>query len=386
MAKRVPIALSYAALFLSLFLILAGCSSSQATPIRATDLPDTVVLAKETGPAAPAVPPDAADDGSYWPTAEWQVSTPEEQGMDTERLAQMNEAIREKHLMLYSLLIIRNGYLVSETYYNSYQPEMFKDIYSCTKSVMSTLVGIAMDQGSIDSLDRRVVDFFPQGSIENLDARKEEMTLEDLLTMSAGLDWEDEDPTFAAMGRSPDWVRFVLDKPMVEAPGSRFNYCTGCSHVLSAIVQQATGMGTREFAEANLFGPLGITVDAWPTDSRGIPMGGGGLMITPREMAKLGYLYLRGGEWDGKQIVSKEWVESATRKQIDVDEKMGYGYQWWTVPSLDAYAALGRFGQTIVVVPADDLVIVTTASMGGDHEEIFPLIEEYIVPAVRESE
>jgi CubicO group peptidase (beta-lactamase class C family) len=331
------------------------------------------------------VPPTFPAAGPYWPTEDWRTSTPEEQGMDSQVLTQMQDAIRQNHLMLHSLLVIRNGYLVSETYYQSYQPNMWHEIYSCTKSVVSTLIGIAVDKGYIDRLDRRVVDFFPQRRFKNLDPQKAAMTLENLLTMTSGLDWQDENPTFREMNQSPDWVQFVLDKPMIQSPGSQFNYCSGCSHVLSAILQEATGMNPRQFAEQYLFEPLGISVDLWITDADKIPVGGWGMMITPREMAKLGYLYLRRGQWDGKQIVSEKWVEDATRKHVEVDD-MGYGYQWWTVPWLDAYAALGMQGQTIFVIPASDLVVVTTASMGSDHDNIFQLIEEYIVPAIQTSE
>jgi len=350
--------------------ILAGCSSPLAPSIPSTDL---------TQPA-PATNSSAVP---YWPTDGWRTSSPEEQGMDSQRLAQMLDAIQQKHLPLHSLLVIRNGYLVSETYFQSYQPENVHEIYSVTKSVISTLIGIAMDKGFIDRLDQRVVDFFPQRKFNNLDPRKQAMTLEDLLTMTSGLDWEDEDPTFREMTQSSDWVKYVLDKPMIHSPGSQFNYCSGCSHVLSAILQETTGMTTLEFAEQNLFEPLGINGKAWPKDADGVPIGGWGLMITPREMAKLGYLYQHRGEWDGRQIVSAQWVEKATQKQIDVDEEMGYGYQWWTYPSLDAYTALGLRGQTIFVIPESDLVIVTTAAMGNGHEDIIPLIEEYIVPSIQ---
>jgi CubicO group peptidase (beta-lactamase class C family) len=187
------------------------------------------------------------------------------------------------------------------------------------------------------------------------------------------------------MYRSLDWVQYVLDKPMSQPPGSQFNYCSGCSHILSAILQQTTGMNPRDFAEQYLFQPLGITNIQWDTDAEGIPIGGWGLQLTPRDMAKLGYLYIQDGQWDGGQIVSAEWVENATRKHTETDGALGYGYQWWTYPSLAAYTALGRYGQTIFVIPDSDLVIVTTAGM-ENHDEIFQLIEQYIVPAAQRSQ
>ena len=195
------------------------------------------------------------------------------------------------------------------------------------------------------------------------------MTLEDLLTMKFGLDWQEGDPAIRALYLSQDWVKFMLDKPVVLTPGSQFNYCSGCSHMLSAILQQTADMNPRDFAEQYLFKPLGISNAKWDTDAAGIPIGGWGVKITPRIWQNPGYLYLRDGQWDGQQIVSAGWVENATQEHTGTGgDLLGYGYQWWTYPSLAAYTALGRAGQTIFVIPGYDLVIVTTAEMDGHHE------------------
>jgi CubicO group peptidase (beta-lactamase class C family) len=304
--------------------------------------------------------------------------------MESQRLAQLLDAIQEQHLDLHSLLIVRNGYLVSETYFGSYQQDTRHELYSCTKSFISTLIGIAIDKGYIDGTDHRIVDFLPEHTFANLDAQKEAMTLENLLTMRSGLDWQEGDLAYSAMYRSPDWVQFVLDKPMAGPPGSQFNYCSGCSHLLSAILQEMTGMNPRDLAEQYLFQPLGISNIQWDTDAAGIPIGGWGLQMTPRDMAKLGYLYLQEGQWDGQQIISARWVENATRKHTETGGDLGYGYQWWTYPPLAAYTATGRYGQTIFVIPEADLVIVTTAEI-DNHDEIFQLIEQYIFPAAQPS-
>jgi CubicO group peptidase (beta-lactamase class C family) len=320
----------------------------------------------------------------YWPTQGWRTSTPEAQGMDSQKLAKMLDDIKQQNLNLHSFLVIHNGYIVSETYFQSYRQDQKHELYSCTKSFISTLVGIAVDKGYIEGVSRLVKDFFPGRSFENQDARKEAMTLENLLTMTSGLSWEEGDLVYRQMYQSSDWVKFVMDKPMSGQPGSQFNYCSGCSHVLSAIVQQKTGKNTRDFAQQVLFEPLGISSLNWDTDSKGIPIGGWGLQITPRDMAKLGYLYLHDGNWDGRQIISAVWVKTATQKHTGTDGELGYGYQWWTYPSLGAYTALGRYGQTIFVVPDLNLVVVTTAALDG-HEEIYQLIEKYVVPAVRKA-
>jgi CubicO group peptidase (beta-lactamase class C family) len=345
-----------------LVLLLAACSAAPHTT-----LPPTLSSLTTTS--------------AYWPTQDWRTAIPEEQGMDSSRLASMLVWVQQQHLNLHSLLIIRKGYIVSETYFDSYRLDDRHQLYSCTKSFIATLIGIALDRGDIQRIDQPVMDFFPGSTFANLDAQQQAMTLEDLLTMRSGLDWQEGDPVYREMVMSRDWVKFVLDKRMVQAPGSQFNYCSGCSHVLSAILQQAAGVNTRDYAEQNLFEPLGITNLRWDSDPSRIPNGGWGLQITPREMAKLGYLYLHDGEWDGRQVVSAAWVKTATEKHTTTDGQLGYGYQWWVYPSYGAYTALGLEGQTIFVVPQSDLIVVTTAATDG-HDQIFQLIEEFILPSI----
>lgn len=336
------------------------------------------------GTVAPAdVPAAAPASGAYWPTEDWRSSTPEAQGMQADKLAEMLATIQEKHLNLHSLLVIRNGYLVSETYFGSYQQDTRQETYSVTKSFVATLIGIAIDKGYMDGVEQRIVDFFPERTFANLDEGKGAMTLEDVLTMRSGLEWREGDAAYGELYRSQDWVQYMLDKPMVSPPGTEFNYCTGCSQLLSAILKETTGMNPRDFAEEYLFNPLGISNAVWDTDSTGIPIGGWGLQLTPREMAKLGYLYLHDGEWDGQQIVSAGWVDEASQERTQAEDQWGYGYQWWTYPPMGAYAAWGLHGQTIFVIPGSDLVVVTTAEMDND-DEITGLVEKYILPAVRE--
>jgi CubicO group peptidase (beta-lactamase class C family) len=171
---------------------------------------------------------------------------------------------------------------------------------------------------------------------------------------------------------------------METDPGKHFLYCSGCSHILMAIVQQATGVDSLEFANQYLFQPLGIKSPAWETDRDNRLIGGWGLSLTPREMAKLGYLFLHNGTWDGRQVVSSGWVKTATTRHIDTGGRLGYGYQWWIYPTHHAYAALGHDGQTIFIAPDLNLIIVTTAQMEEGHDPIYGLIDNYILPAVRE--
>jgi CubicO group peptidase (beta-lactamase class C family) len=350
------------------------------TPV-ATDLP----LPNQTPVVTDLpVPGETPASTPYWPTQGWRTSTPAEQGMDAGKLALMLDAVRQRNLDLHGLLVIRHGYIVSETYFGSNAPDTRHDLWSVTKSFISTLVGIAIDKGLIAGVERPVGDFYPGRSFANWTPAKQAMTLEDLLTMRTGLDWPEEDATFRSLYASGDWVKFVLDEPMRSQPGPEFLYCSGCSHVLSAIVQRQAGINTRDFARRELFEPLGIRDLAWETDRTGIPIGGWGMQLTPRDMAKLGYLYLHDGLWDGRQIVSADWVKAATAKHTASDTDLGYGYQWWTYPRWGPYAALGRYGQTIFVVPNLDLIVVTTAALDG-HDPIFDLIDQYIVPAVEPS-
>jgi CubicO group peptidase (beta-lactamase class C family) len=346
---------------LSVILIAAtGCTS---TP------PPTLTPTTAAQPTVTSIPASRVD----WPTQGWQTSTPEEQGVDAKQLDKMMAAIDAQAINLHSILVIRHGAIVAERYFGSYDQDRRGELYSCTKSFTSTLIGIALDKGLLKDINQPVLGYLDDRTFENVDERKQAMTIENLLTMTPGLEWDEGDPTYTAMYRSADWVKYVLDKPMAFQPGSQFEYNSGASHVLSAIVQKSTGMNTADFARANLFGPLGITKARWDTDTNGLSIGGWGLQLTPREMAKLGYLFLHKGEWDGQQIVSAKWVETATQKHVSTGGDLGNGYQWWIDTEAGAFMALGRYGQTIYVNPDLDLIVVTTAEE-DNHDRILGLI------------
>ena len=365
--------------------------SPTSTPLPTstpTPLPTSTPTQLPTSTPTP-LPISTPAPSTYWPTAGWKTSLPEQQGMDSEQLAKMFDEIKQKNANIHSILIVRHGYIVAEAYFHPFQAEIPHEMFSVTKSVISALVGIAIQEGFIDGADHRVVDFFSDRTIANNDARKQRMTLEHLLTMTSGLDWHEDppsdQPSFPQMARQEDWIQFVLDRPMAAEPGTTFNYNSAGPHVLSAILQKTTGMSTLVFAYKFLFMPLGMSKVTWPADPKGIYTGGWGLQMTSRDMAKLGYLYLRGGVWDGQTILPAAWVKATATKYVEAPYDQDYGYLWW-IQRIGSYAARGRGGQFIYVIPDQDMVVVFTGGL-SDADMGLPqqLVESYILPAAKAS-
>jgi len=306
----------------------------------------------------------------YWPTDGWRTSTPEEQGFDSGKLAEGLEAMRGMNLD--SLLIIRNGHIVLDAYFYPYDNTIPHKLASVTKSFMTTLIGIAVDQGRLE-LDRPMVSFFPGRAIGELDARKERITVRHLASMRNGLEsgcLQGDESTLDAMRAKSDWMQAALDRKMSSEPGTRFCYDSPGMHLLSAILQEATGMTTLEFARQYLFEPLGIHEVVWRSDPQGYTRGWGDLYLKPRDAAKLGHLWLNCGVWEGQQIMSAGWVEDSVKAQSR-GATDGYGFGWWV--SEDNYYAYGRGGQYIKVFPSLNAIVVTTAS-GLDFSQVEPLL------------
>lgn len=340
-----------------------------------------------TAPQLGPGPTATAELGPYWPTEGWRTSAPEQQGMDSAMLARMLGAIRDHDYAIDSVLVIRHGYLVADAYVHPFRAGTRHIIHSCTKSIVSALIGIAIDRGYIEGVDTPVLELFPERTVANLDAHKEAMTLAHLLTMTSGFDCQDSYlygwRGLQELRQSEDWVQFALDLPMRDEPGTRFEYCNSASFLLSAILQQTTGKSALALAQEHLFGPLGISDIHWPANPQGINIGWGDLHMVPHDMAKIGYLYLKEGQWEGQQVVPSAWVEASTRRHIAATMSDGYGYQWW-VDAAGFYMALGYAGQFIYVVPEKDLVAVFTSSL-SDSDFYVPetLLKRYIMPAAR---
>jgi len=381
---------------LILLLLVSGCTTLTAEPtslvgsteiISTSDLPPTAtqpVLASAT-PGSPAPTRQTAKPDIYQPGDSWRTSTPEEQGLDSATLAEMIALIQAQDYRVDSLAIIRNGYLVVDAYFYPFTPGKTHIIHSCTKSIVSALIGISITQGYIAAVDQPVLTFFPDMPVLDPDSEKATITLEHLLMMASGLDCRDsylyDWRGLNQMRASDDWVQFVLDLPLVAEPGTRFEYCNGGSYTLSAILQQTTGMTTLEFAMHNLFNPLGITEVEWPASPEGVNYGWGELRMQPLDMAKIGYLYLNEGQWGDQQIVPASWVQTSTSPHIKADTLSDeYGYQWW-VDSRGYFLAIGYDGQFIFVLPEQDMVVVFTSS--GDFPIPETLLNDYILPVVK---
>ncbi len=328
----------------------------------------------------------------YWPTKGWRAASPESQGMDSDSLVKMLNMIWEKSIDIHSVLVIRNGYMVLDAYSYPFDAEIPHHIDACTQSISSALIGIAIDKGYIEDINQPVLDFFLPRVANNLDASKKAMTLENLLTMTTGLECSDPflylqsgmlDMIIPADWRmSNDWVQFIIDLPMMKKPGTHYEYCNGAPFLLSAILQGQTGMTMLSFAEKYLFEPLGISKVGWPSNPQGITLGYGHLFLQPHDMAKIGYLYLNNGLWDGEQIISSQWINASTSKHIDTTLLPGYGYHWW-IAGPDVYAAAGNKGQFILVAPDKNIVAVFTGRLSPE-DFLIPLdmLAQYIIPAV----
>jgi CubicO group peptidase (beta-lactamase class C family) len=285
------------------------------------------------------------------------------------------------------IIIVRHGYIVLEADYDPDQPR--RSVLSCTKSVISALIGIAIQEGYIQDVHQPVLEFFPELDIENVDDLKRSLTLEHLLMMASGMDshdsWLYDWLGLAQMQASDDWVLFALNRPMVEPPGTRWEYSNQASTILSGIIQATTGMTAYDYAYQRIFVPIGIPEVEWEIDPQGVTFGYKGLWMTPREMAKFGFLYLNLGWWDGRQIVPSEWVQASQQDRFS-DPNQNYGYQWWINPDLGYYAAVGYSDQRIFILPDQDMVVVITSPITQESGSGMPeqLLITYILPAVVE--
>ncbi len=368
-------------IILALLTACTAAPSTAAQKLSSNSSPATAAVATSATTAAlsPTRPGPRAPD--YWPTQGWRSSTPEKQGMDSVLISTVFDAVPKIGEPVDSFLIVRNGYMVTEAYYAPFRPGASHNLVTATETIVSILIGIAIQQGFIKSTEQKMLDYFPDRKIDNMDARKQAVTIRNLLTMTSGFIVDDGGSTTGP----DDGVQYQLNLRMVADPGKVWDPARGGYTLLTAIIQKATGMTALAFANKALFGPLGISDAVWEVDSKGIENGGNRMYLSSLDMAKIGFLYLNNGTWNGQQIVSKDYVLTSTQHLVDATSPYGYGYGWWTA-SDGSYSSEVGVGQLISVKPDQGIVTVFTASTaGGDSAQEMDIINNIIVPAVKSS-
>lgn len=314
-------------------------------------------------------------------------STPERQGVGTESILCFLEAVEVEELELHSFMYVRHGRIVTEAWWEPYKSDINHIMYSASKTFTSTAIGFAVDEKLL-SVDDKVISFFPDDLPAEVSPYLKELSVKHLLTMSAG----HESPPSLTMA-DENWVKSFLATPIVNEPGTVFSYSSPSSYMLSAIIQKVTGQTTFEYLKPRLFEPLGMENIQWEEGAQGISYGGGGMRIKTSDMAKFGQFYLQKGVWNGKQLLSPEWIEEASSAQIyqvkDPTEEQkasdegaqGYGYQIWRCTTPNAYRADGANGQYILIMPDQDAVIAVTARV-ENMRRILRLIKEHLLPGM----
>jgi CubicO group peptidase (beta-lactamase class C family) len=302
----------------------------------------------------------------------WQVSGAREQGLDSNKINNLyNEANSLDNL--YSLLVIKNGYLISEKYFNGKTVTDASATASVTKSITSALAGIALNEGFIKSTDQKLTEFFPELDWESTDSRKSEITLQQLLQMRSGYPWEESDGYLNKLFTTSAWIPFLIQFPLMHDPGTQFGYSNLTAHIMGIIIARSAKTSLKSFALEYLFDYLDVTIPNWPVDAYGYYFGMGDMYLRPRHMAKFGQLYLNHGNWNNKQVIQSEWITrslqiySPTTYSSDIHthiHQLGYGFLWWSGISGNYHYnfAWGHGGQMIVIIQGLNMVIVTTAA------------------------
>ena len=355
-------------------------------------------------PGQPYRVPEQTDDG-------WQTASLDEVGIDGAKIDQAVALIQDDtYRNVHAILIVKDGKLVFEAYFGGYTWDYNGDQYkgervdfdrdtihnlaSVTKSFTSALIGIAIDKGFIQGVDERACGFFPEHA-DLCDEDKRQITLKHLLTMTSGLEWNgmevplsDTHNDLIQLFLVQDPIGYVLAKPIVSEPGTDWYYNGGNTNLLGEVIREATEQRMDDFATQHLFAPLGITDYEWDHINPDVIHASGNLRLRPRDMAKLGYVYLNGGVWNGQRIVSEEWIEASTKDYASTPGGEGYGYQWWRktyrseVIPIDAFYAAGWGGQRITGFPSLDMVVVFTGGNYVGQDPVDEIITRHILPAV----
>ena len=321
---------------------------------------------------------EPVDDSAWWTYAQ-----PSEQGVDGALLEQAYQEL-EAIPFVTSFIVMRHEAIVMERYLHGKQALDSDAVHSSSKSILADVVGLAHHQGHLPDLDQPIAQILPSYFDEVDDPRKLDITIRHLLTMTAGFRWV-EDFTEYAIDDSDDWLQAIVDLPLVADPGSEFEYCTGQTHLASAVITAATGMSTCEYAHRYLLEPIGVTAEHWGRDPQGIFHGGCNLYLTPRELLRFGLLHMRDGVWDGVSILPASWISSTEQWHTDVDEGWGYGYWFWltNIRGHDVATAWGYGGQLVYLIRDLDMVVVITTNTHDYNPDYdgYGLLREYVIPA-----
>ena len=321
----------------------------------------------------------ASVDYTPLPGEDWQVSTPEEQGLDPKLVAELYLNAAELET-LYSLLVIKDGYLIAEDYFNGGSIGKATLLQSASKSYLSALVGIAIEQGCLSSIEQKMTEFFPDVADQIVDPRKKQITIRQMLQMRAGYPDEETDPVYMEALYWGVYPKLIVEFPLVGDPGTGFNYSNLTYNWLAILLARACGTDLKSYAQDNLFQPSDTTIGDWLQDRDGHYIGSGGIHATARDAARFGLLFLNDGEYEGDQIIPADWVHDSLQTYTENAREygwgfsfgiLGYGYGWWTASAgeYDFSFAWGHGGQLIVLLDELDMIIVTTADpFFGQHD------------------
>jgi CubicO group peptidase (beta-lactamase class C family) len=355
-------------------------------------------------------------------TSDWIRITPSDAGFASDLEARLNKAIADKRVWgLHGVVVVRAGRLVLERYFEGednargrrlgmveFGPDTLHDLRSVSKSLVGLLYGIALAQGKVPAPDAPLFASFPEYADLAADAKRNQLTIHHALTMTMGMDWDElsvpyTDPANSeiAMDMAPDRYRFVLSQPVVVEPGKRWIYSGGATALLARIVAKSVGKTLHEFARESLFDPLGLGPTEWMTSRDGEASAASGLRMTPRDLARIGLLMLKGGAWGEQRVVSAQWIERCTSPEVDIDEVRSYGYHWylgkfaftvstgprWNRSRLERFwSAIGNGGQRLFVLPGLDLAVAITAGNYDTPDQWIPptrVVREVVLPSIQ---
>ena len=326
---------------------------------------------------------------------DWEVSTPQQQDFNSEALSNAFNVITQQDY-INSVTIVRNGFLVADKYFNGYDQNDIYNYKGASINIISALIGIALENKIIDSLDQKIMEFFPEYNRLDLDPKIFDVTIKHLLTMKAGFDSERNN--YSQIYYSDNWIGSTISLPLLSDPGADFRFNIFCAHLLSGIITKASGMSTLDYAKKYLFEPLNISVQYWERDPQNNYFGGNNMYLKPSDMAKLGLLYLNNGMFEEKRIIPVDWIEKSTTNYTSFDNLswdgihgINFGYMLWTgtMNHYNLIFTIGYGGQYVFLFPNLDLIIIITANpdVNGGHADwqeltIINIVANYILPSV----